>query len=556
MINPLLNPWHPGQLVCFSGMDGRTDHACGLVGRTSAGRVLRVELPALLELQLDTQGEAALVHDVIYSGLTVAVVLDAHHLLVDGPCRTTGPTPPEFMILRRGERTLIGVASHWHPEAIGTDVGALGADRLDWLKCLQIPDGDRSDATYRKAADMMRGQVYSPEGRFKTRWSTPDRWPHRDLWLWDSAFHAIGWRHLNPRVARELLDAVIATQREDGFIPHQSNPAMISGVTQPPVLALAAGLIDEADPDDAWLAKVYPAIQRQLEWNLEQRDHDGGGLCEWAVDDTNPNNRCDESGMDNSPRFDTAILLDAVDFNSYLAHECEWMAVFADRLGRTDGAVRWRERHGRLVALINARLWDEESGFYFDREVAADSGHPGIWAATGFLPLLCGAADSEQVDRLIRHLAPGGKFDTAVPVASTPPGEPGYTRDMWRGPVWINMNWFIVRGLERAGRPELAAELRRRTCAEIERWHASHGTIFEFYDTEGRTPPPELPRKGRNDPSKPFHQAIHDYGWSATLYVDFCNDAVGAAHAFLGGYPRSSARGSGYSLRDAGGVPC
>ena len=524
MINPLLNPWHPGQLVCFSGLDGRTDYAGGLVGRTRAGRVLRLEFPVTLELQLDTGGRAALVHDVIRSGDTRAVMLDAHHLLVIGPCRPLGRTPPGLTLLRQDGRTLVGVTSHWLPEAIDTDMVTLESVRLRRIKDLKTPGDDRSDATYRKAADMMHGQVYSPEGRFAMHWSTPDRWPHRDLWLWDSAFHAIGWRHLNPGLARELLDAVIATQREDGFIPHQGNPTVISEVTQPPVLALAAGLIDEVEPDDAWLASVYPAISRQLEWNLARRDHDGGGLCEWAVDETNPNNRCDESGMDNSPRFDAAILLDAVDFNSYLAHECERMAGFAARLGRVADAVRWRERHVRLVALINARLWDEESGFYFDRKAGSECCHTGIWAGTGFLPLICGAVDQKKMERLVRHLAPGGKFDTAVPVASTPPGDPGYTRDMWRGPVWINMNWFIARGLDRSGRSDMAAELRRRTCEEIERWHESHGTIFEFYDTEGATPPPELPRKGRNDPSKPFHQVIHDYGWSATLYVDLCHE--------------------------------
>jgi hypothetical protein len=46
------------------------------------------------------------------------------------------------------------------------------------------------------------------------------------------------------------------------------------------------------------------------------------------------------------------------------------------------------------------------------------------------------------------------------------------------------------------------------------------GSLFEFYDEHGVTRPDKLPRKGRTYPSSPYHQAIHDYGWTSTLYTD------------------------------------
>ena len=64
----------------------------------------------------------------------------------------------------------------------------------------------------------MKSQVYSPEGRIKHRWTTPDRWPHRGMWLWDSAFHAIGFRHVDVEVARDAISAVFDAQREGGFV--------------------------------------------------------------------------------------------------------------------------------------------------------------------------------------------------------------------------------------------------------------------------------------------------------------------------------------------------
>lgn len=55
---------------------------------------------------------------------------------------------------------------------------------------------------------------------------------------------------------------------------------------------------------------------------------------------------------------------------------------------------------------------------------------------------------------------------------------------------------------------------------EIERRYFEPGSLFEFYDERGITAPDKLPRKGRLGPASPYHQAIHDYGWTCTLYTD------------------------------------
>ena len=49
----------------------------------------------------------------------------------------------------------------------------------------------------------------------------------------------------------------------------------------------------------------------------------------------------------------------------------------------------------------------------------------------------------------------------------------------------------------------------------------AHGVFFEFYDDRETVPPPNLLRKGKCAPEEsPYHQVVHDYGWTATLYVD------------------------------------
>jgi neutral trehalase len=92
---------------------------------------------------------------------------------------------------------------------------------------------------------------------------------------------------------------------------------------------------------------------------------------------------------------------------------------------------------------------------------------------------------------------------------------------MWRGPVWVNYNWLIAYGLERYNLVREAETLRQKTMHEIERMYSRYGVLFEFFDDEQAVDPPQLLRKGKCAPEiSPFHQVFHDYGWTATLYVD------------------------------------
>jgi neutral trehalase len=405
---------------------------------------------------------------------------------------------------------------------INRDMGIASGRRRRWLEGIEAPPGLNSSArsTLAKALSIMKTQVYTPEGRIRHRWTTPDRWPHRGMWLWDSVFHAAGWRHLAPELAREMISAVLDVQQQGGFVPHASTPEDSSGITQPPVLALGASLVHEVAPSPDWLEALYPKLAACVQWDMDNRDTDGSGLVEWDIEG-DPHCRSGESGMDNSPRFDSATQLDAVDFNSFLALECELLSGFARSLGRQQDAERWQERHGELCRLIRERLWSPEAEFFVDRDVETGK-QTGVLASSGFLALICGAADRRQAQALAAHLEDPQMFGTEVPVPSVAAcnGE-HYSKDMWRGPMWANLNWLIIMGLRRYGFGELAESLKQQTMQVIEKYRERYGVLYEFYDDRDEVPPPELLRKGKCAPEEgSLHHVIHDYGWTATLYVD------------------------------------
>ncbi|GHG92086.1 hypothetical protein GCM10018780_13330 [Streptomyces lanatus] len=155
-------------------------------------------------------------------------------------------------------------------------------------------------------------------------------YPHQ--WSWDSAFIAIGLRHISPLRAQTELETLLDAQWGDGRIPHiVFNPSVpldayfpspdfwrsstagraagaprtvqTSGIVQPPVHALAVWLVHRADPGlsraRGFLARMYPRLAAWHRYLLHRRDLGGAGLASvvhpW------------EQGMDNSPCWDAPL---------------------------------------------------------------------------------------------------------------------------------------------------------------------------------------------------------------------------------------------------------
>ena len=119
---------------------------------------------------------------------------------------------------------------------------------------------------------------------------------------------------------------------------------------------------------------------------------------------------------------------------------------------------------------------------------------------------------------MVKALLDEKRFWTKLPVPSISKDSPYYEKDMWRGCSWLNLNYFILRGLYRYGHTDVADELRERTLSTVLKWYQATGNIFEFYDADDEVCPFYLKRKGEQ-PEKPDYRvhvhAITDYNWSA-----------------------------------------
>ena len=409
-------------------------------------------------------------------------------------------------------------------KGINFDIDKLKLSKERYFEYTSSYKGNYS-ALYAKCVSVMKSQLYSPEGKIKRIWSTPDRLPHRNMWLWDSVFHAIGHRHLDTEIAQSLILALFDVQSDDGFIPHMARPDLTSGITQPPVIAWGSWLVYEKSKDKNFLKTVLENNKIFLIWCRNNRRKSDSELYSWHTN-AELNNRCDESGMDNSPRFDTESDLYAVDFCCYMANESKFMKKIADELCDKENSAFFDNWYKNLKKDINDTLWCEEDKIYYDYDITNKCFHK-VQSVASFLPVFSGICDKEQCKSLVEHLENPEEFGTEFPVPTISKKDKTFGTDMWRGPVWINYNYMISKGLGEYGFTDLSLEIKNKTLNVVNEWYNRTGTVYEFYDSENRIPPPCFNRKG--DVFEPYdfrikYQTIRDYGWSITLAFDMINE--------------------------------
>ena len=153
-------------------------------------------------------------------------------------------------------------------------------------------------------------------------------------------------------------------------------------------------------------------------------------------------------------------------------------------IGDADGAAELGKRAARTMASLLARCWSGSDRDFHGLAGRAEELLPADTSA-GLLPILLADLPSAIVDRIAHRLEDPADFGPSYPVPSVSLGDPAYRRApaggsvLWRGPSWINTNWYIARGLRRHGRDELAARIDAASLQLVAR-----SGFREHYDAE------------------------------------------------------------------------
>jgi glycogen debranching enzyme len=368
------------------------------------------------------------------------------------------------------------------------------------------------------------------------RFVSPARVEYIYQWLWDTAFHAIILSHIDLEWAKAEILNNLKGQWGDGFMPHvifwqeghvvprsvyfHCNPRYwrihSTSITQPPLTASAIESIYQKDHDPEFLLQTLPHIARFHRWLLDNRDPDRDGLL--AIISAK------ESGMDQSPVFQDAVhyagqnpvalqvalsspdlrnIFCAFDnhqivrgdffnvkellFNCVFVNACRSLGRLFRAIGEEGEALVWLEQACKTEQAILTQCWDEQSGMFC---TLSGLGKRKITIKTiaSLIPLCLDGLQGEKLARTVALLTNSNEFWTPFPVPSVALSEKYYRPGMtpwyegtllWRGPTWINTNWFIVNGLRKHGYPNLADHMVDKMVEMVE----AYG-FREFYHPE------------------------------------------------------------------------
>ena len=378
---------------------------------------------------------------------------------------------------------------------------------------------ERYRAQYYFAWWVMRAGLIAPRYYTTREAMTPSKLYYVGVWQWDAYFHALAYRHVDKRLAQDQLRILLDHQREDGLIPDAIHDEGVvthldfpvdADVTKPPLTAWAVWKLYEIDRDLEFLNETYEPLVRWNRWWFEHNDLDHNGLCEY--------NHPFSSGLDDSPLWDDGMPVESPDLNTYLCMQQDTLAKIASATGAVEDSKMWKQRAENIAQRMIENMWDEQAGIFWARKngqpvtpitsgVTPSTARVNVRTPFNLFPLITGRMPAKIASRLVSHLTDERQFWPRYPVPSVALNDPKYDpNQMWRGPTWVNINYLLIEGLQKAGYLEVADELRRRTLDLI----GGQEDIYEYYH----------PETGANQP-----KAAAIFGWSSAVFIDLAIQA-------------------------------
>jgi putative isomerase len=386
--------------------------------------------------------------------------------------------------------------------------------------------GQHADALLRYFAANAPQLLRSPDGILKhpsVAPALPGKAYSTNLWDWDTLWTSQGLFRLaallhDDQLRQKLCEHVSGSLLN--FLEHASpggqipimmtadNPDPLgatgknstSGNQAKPVFGQLGLLACDQRGDANWLKPHFDSILRFYD-SWRRHNSSSIGLLVWGDDVA--------IGDDNDPTtfgrpfFSSAnLLLNCLFYQDLLAS-----AELARRLGRRADHERLRSQAQELGQRIQKFCWDPRDSYYYTVDVqcvdrraelipTVPRGMDMSWRClpmriqvfTGFLPLWCGIAPRQNAQKLVstNYLA-DDRLCARWGARSLSARETMYSLEFssnpsnWLGPVWIIVNYFVWKALQRYGYKKEADALADKTLVLLSRDLEANGSLNEYY---------------------------------------------------------------------------
>jgi len=377
----------------------------------------------------------------------------------------------------------------------------LKEDEKDYshIPVMEFDDKDK-EMLYWSSFSLMRQCMMPPEGACHYNYYVFSREPK---WGWGyggQVFHEslamMAYAYMDPEGAMNSQRVYMERQYKDGYINYRTGPFLNETIETNGFMTSSAPWFNyenleifKITGDKGFLKQAYESGKKYYQYFVTNRDSNKNGLCEWGG----------QAELE-SVRDARVAVWDKVgwpgnfegpDLNSMLVKEARSLSEIAGILGNPSDSKHWKKEADVRTRLINEKLWDNETKFYYNvnkKDQSFSFHSPGDLKRKeiiGFLPLWAGVADNTRVKYLLQKMQDPEEFWRSYGIPSLSAKDDYYCpMGYWNGPVWIQWNYLIFKGLLDLGYKKEAADLAKKVLDNMI-YHLKKDHVFwEFYSPD------------------------------------------------------------------------
>ena len=348
---------------------------------------------------------------------------------------------------------------------------------------------EENEGFWEEAAEARARNQQKLEGPYDLFTAVPSRPFFPRGFLWDEGFHLLPILDWDPEVTMQIISSWFNTMDSDGWIAREQilGPEARSKVPQefqiqyphyanPPTLFMALeALLDKLDGKGSsaknefvtgesfktWLQELYPLLQRNFEWyrktqwgDIKSYDREAFSSKEGYRWRGRTPRHILTSGLDDYPRAQPPHPGELhVDLLSWIGLMSRNIHRVAEYLGEKDDAARYAKIIEAIRRNVDDLHWSKEHKTYCDLTVDdyEESIHVCHKGYISLFPFMTGLIDpkSEHVKDVLDLIRDENELWSPFGIRSLSLRDKGYGQDenYWRGPIWMPMNYLIVKEL-------------------------------------------------------------------------------------------------------------
>ena len=353
---------------------------------------------------------------------------------------------------------------------------------------------------YWNAFSLIRQCMMPPEGECGYNYYVFSREPK---WGWGyggQVFHEslvmLAYAYMDPVSAMNSQRVYMERQWDNGYINYRTGPYLNETIEYNNQYTSSAPWynyqnleIYKITGDKKFLEEAYKSGKKFYEYYVTNRDTDNDGLCEWGA---HAELECvRDARVAVWDRVGWPANFEGVDLNCMLVSEAKSLSEMAGILGLSEESEKWKIDEEKRAELINKYMWDDETGFYYnidknDNDFSFNQTEDlKIKEIIGFLPLWAGIAPKDRAEQLLKIMNDPEEFGRAFGVPTLTAKDDYYNPiGYWNGPIWIQWQYLIFRGLLNYGYEKEAAQLADKVMDNVIHQLKIDHCFWEFYSAD------------------------------------------------------------------------